>query len=92
MLALTDLVVNLEPEKLPFWMRPGAAAVGSTAPDGKAPIYLRLAVSARRREARTAAERLIGLKPEKVVFAHGRWFEYDGAARLRASLKWLIEA
>ena len=42
--VLTDLVVNLEGEKLPRLERIGARLIGSLAPDGKAPVYLRLAV------------------------------------------------
>ncbi|MEE7478134.1 hypothetical protein MHIMP23_18005 [Methylobacterium hispanicum] len=43
-LILTDLVLNLEPGRLPAWMRPLARLVGITAPDGRAPAYLRGAV------------------------------------------------
>jgi len=89
-LVLTDLVVNVEAEKLPLWMRPGARLAGVVAPNGKAPAYLRLVVLAKRREARAAASRLLGFEPGRVVFTHGRWFERDGAAALRRSLSWLI--
>lgn len=89
-LVLTDLVVNLEPEKLPFVARPGARLLGVTAPHGKAPAYLRLAMAARRREAAQAARRLLEWEPERVIFSHGRWFERDGAAALARSLSWLL--
>ena len=89
-LVLTDLVVNLEAEKLSGLMRPAARLVGVLAPDGKAPVYLRLLLRLRRREAATAASRLLDWAPERVVFGHGRWFERDGAAALRRSLRWLL--
>lgn len=89
-LVLTDLVVNLEAEKVPLLMRPFARLNGVIAPDGKPPIYLRLVIRARRQEAAAAATRLLALGPERVVFSHGRWFERDGTAALRRSLAWLV--
>jgi hypothetical protein len=90
-LLLTDLIVNLEPEKLPRLAGIGARVLGAAEPSGKAPVYLRLAVSARREEAARAARRLIDFEPERVIFAHGQWFETDGTARLRAAFDWLIK-
>lgn len=89
-LVLTDLVVNLEAEKLPSLVRPGARLIGVVAPDGKAPIYVRLLIKARRREAAQAAARLVDWGPERVIFSHGRWFSHDGTAALRRSLSWLL--
>jgi Domain of unknown function (DUF4336) len=89
-LVLTDLVVNLEPEKLPAAMRAFAWLNGSVSPHGKPPIYLRLVVSAKRKEAVEAATRLVEWAPERVVFSHGKWFKRDGAAQLRRSLAWLL--
>lgn len=88
-LVLTDLVVNVEPQKLPWWMGTGARLVGAAAPNGRAPIYLRLLVLAKRSEAAPAAARLIALNPDRVIFAHGRWFEQDAADQLKRSLAWL---
>jgi hypothetical protein len=89
-LVLTDLVVNLERRKLPLVERLGARLIGSLAPDGKAPVYLRLMVKLERARARAAAERLLAFAPERVIFAHGAWFERDGEARLRHSFRWLL--
>jgi hypothetical protein len=88
-LVLTDLVVNLEIGKLPFLMRPAVRLLGAAAPDGRAPAYLRLIVRMRRQEAAAAAERMLAFNPDRVIFSHGAWFERDGAARLRRSLRWL---
>jgi hypothetical protein len=90
-LILTDLVLNLEPGMLPWPMRPLAHLAGITAPDGRAPAYLRLVVKARKREAARAAAALVGLAPERVVFSHGAWFDRDGTPRLRRSLRWLLD-
>jgi hypothetical protein len=88
-LVLTDLVMNLEPPKVPLLLRPLAWMFGIMAPDSMPPPYLRAVVKARHAEAARAAARLIALQPERVVFAHGRWFERDGTAALRHSLRWL---
>ncbi len=90
-LLLADLAMNLEPAKLPAPVRPLARWLGTLAPDGMPPAYLRAVVGLRRRAASRAARRLVALGPERVVFAHGRWFEADGAARLRRSLRWLLD-
>lgn len=89
-LVLTDLVVNVEPQKLPLPIRMGAALAGSTAPDGKAPAYARAAFKAGGKEAEEAAVKLVAFAPERVIFAHGAWFEKDGTARLEKSLSWLL--
>jgi hypothetical protein len=89
-LVMTDLVQNLEPQKLPFLARTFARLNGALAPDGKAPVYLRLAVRAKRHEASRAAAQLLAWAPERVIFSHGRWFERDGTGQLRRSLRWLV--
>jgi hypothetical protein len=89
-LVLTDLVVNLEAEKMPALVRPGLRLLGATAPDGMAPTHVRTIVEIERDAAARAAERVLAWQPERVVFAHGQWFERDGAARLRRSWRWLL--
>ncbi len=89
-LVLTDLVLNLEPEKLPALVRSVARLIGVTAPDGRAPVYLRRIVAGRRPQASAAAARLVALQPERVIFSHGRWFDRNATAELRRSLRWLL--
>jgi hypothetical protein len=88
-LILVDLVQNLEREKLPLLLRPFAAAAGVLAPEGRAPAYLRAIVTLGGKQAREAGQRLVALRPERVIFAHGRWFDRDAAASLERSLRWL---
>src|SRR5215203_6091094 len=71
-LVITDLVQNLEPDKLTLL---GRTAV--LAPNGGTPVYLRWVLRANRQHVRESAERLVGWNPERVVFSHGRWFERD---------------
>jgi hypothetical protein len=89
-LILTDLVVNLEAERLTPSMRLFSRLMGVLAPDGMATVYLRLLIKARRAEAEPVARRLLAWHPERVIFSHGRWFESDGTARLSRSLRWLV--
>jgi Domain of unknown function (DUF4336) len=89
-LVLTDLVQNFEPEKLPVLMRPWARLIGVTAPDGRAPVYLRLLVRRGRPKAAEAASRMVEWGPARVIFSHGAWFQRDGTAELRRSLRWLL--
>ncbi len=89
-LVMTDLIQNLETERLPTITRIMARLNGIAAPHGRAPIYLRLVVKANRREAAQAAARLVERRPERVIFSHGRWFERDGTEALRRSLDWLV--
>ncbi len=89
-LLLTDLVLNLEVWKLPVLLRPLARLFGSVAPAGMPPPYLRAIVRWGGPAAREAAQRLLAWAPERVTFAHGRWFETEGEASLRRSLRWLI--
>ncbi len=89
-LILTDIVQNLEPEKLPTVMRQVARLTGVLAPNGKAPIYLRLALRAKRQAAAAAVTRMLAWSPERVIFSHGRWFDRDGAAALRRAFAWLL--
>ena len=88
-LVLTDIVLNLEASRLPRLMRPVANYLGILAPDGTPPPYVRAVIKLRRKEASKGARRLLALDPARVVFAHGRWFERDGAVALRRSLRWL---
>jgi hypothetical protein len=89
-LLLTDLIVNLEADKLPLATRLFAKANGILAPDGKAPAYLRLMLRLRGAEAKAAVSRVIAWAPERAVITHGRWFEQDGAREVRRGFGWLV--
>jgi hypothetical protein len=90
-LVLTDLVVNLESEKIPLLRRPGAWALGVVAPNGRAPLYSRLLYRLNGRQAADAVSRLVAWNPARVIFSHGKWFDADGAAWVRRSLAWLLD-
>ncbi|MGY4461496.1 SDR family oxidoreductase [Bradyrhizobium sp. LB13.1] len=91
-LILTDLVQNLDSNDLSAPNEAAANLLGVSKPNGMAPVYLRLLLRLGGRSARGAAERLIRLSPDRVIFAHGDWFETEGTERLRRSLRWLLPA
>ena len=88
-LILTDLIENFEPGHvhstgLRLLMRLG----GVLHPTGGTPRDLRLTFLRRRREARAAAETMLGWAPHRIVMAHGRIIEDGAEARLRRALAW----
>jgi hypothetical protein len=40
-------------------------------------------------EARASFERMVYWGPEKVIVAHGRWYERDGTKELCRAFRWL---
>ena len=60
---LTDLVLNLEDERVPAATRAYARATGTRAPLGSTPRYLRPVIQLRRREAAAAVERVLAWAP-----------------------------
>ena len=90
-LIVTDLVLNLEGQGLPPLRRALAGGLGILAPEGQAPLYLRLILKLNGAAVGHAAERLVALAPRRVIMGHGRPFTSDAAARLRRSLRDLLD-
>lgn len=88
-LILADLLENFEAEKLGGAWRWLIRLAGAADPDGKAPIDLRLTFLGGKDEARPSFERMLSWGPEKVIMAHGRPYERDGATELRRAFRWL---
>ncbi|MEH6772729.1 MAG: DUF4336 domain-containing protein [Cereibacter changlensis] len=88
-LLLTDLISSIEPEGLATRIYASAAGVGF--PVATTPRYLRPPLRLAGAGARRAMEQLLAWRAERVIFAHGRWFEQEGAAMLRRALGWLIK-
>lgn len=89
-LILADFIMNFEPEKVHGFYGWMVRLAGISDPDGKAPIDARLTFWGHKREARASLERMVAWQPEKVVMAHGRWYEREGAAELRRAFRWLV--
>ena len=91
-LVLADLVLNVQPDQLPAWGMPLARLGGFTAPACRPPPYVQAMLLANSTRTAPAAARLLAFEPERVLFAHGAWFERDAAERLRRSLAWLTRS
>ncbi len=88
-LILTDLIENLEPQRLGFFMRWLTRLGGVLDPDGGMPRDLRLTFGAS--ELRGAVEQMLVWAPERVILAHGRWYRRDGADELRRAFRGILE-
>lgn len=86
-LVLTDFIENFEPEKL-AWFARWLTRLGGA--NGSMPRDMR--VSYRNKAAlKAAVETMIGWDPARIVLAHGRWYERDGAKELRRAFSWLLD-
>jgi hypothetical protein len=91
-LILTDLIENFEPKKLgSFAMRWLTRLGGVQDPDGGMPRDMRLTFLTRRKRLKAAIETMIGWNPERIILAHGRWYERDGTSELRRAFAWICE-
>jgi hypothetical protein len=88
---LTDLIENFEPARVKsrFW-RWTMRWSGAADPDGKAPIDMRATFRRHRAQVRAAVETMIGWNPDRVLLAHGRWYDRDGTAELRRAFRWAL--
>lgn len=88
-LILTDLIQAFETAKLPVWTRPVIWIAGVDDSDGSMPPGLRW----RYRDKAALAEdleRMIAWAPERVILAHGRWYERRGTAELERAFRRLL--
>ncbi len=93
-LVLTDLIVNFEPGKASWLFLRMLSWVGGIAPPhGGISRDLRANYTRHHKgELRAAAETMLEWNPERIVFAHGRWFPDHGADELRRAFAWLLRA
>ncbi|MDT9600271.1 DUF4336 domain-containing protein [Sphingosinicella rhizophila] len=91
-LIVADLIENFEPKRLrnPV-MRLLTRLGGVRDPHGSMPRDMRLTFAGRRAQLRAAIDKMIAWNPERIILAHGRWYDHDGAAELRRAFRWLDE-
>lgn len=89
-LVLTDLIENFEPRKLGWFTRLLTRLGGAQDPDGAMPRDIRLTYAKNKSALKAAVETMISWNPERVILAHGRWYEKDGAGELRRAFRWLL--
>jgi len=91
-LVLTDLIENFEPRRLnTFVMRFLTWVGGVRDPNGSTPRDMRMSFSRNRREFRAAVERMIDWNPERIILAHGRWYDSNGCAELQRAFRWVLD-
>nr|WP_245428884.1 DUF4336 domain-containing protein [Phyllobacterium phragmitis] len=91
-LILTDFIENFEPRKLDSWLMRWLTRFGGVQdPDGQMPRDMRLTFSKQKPQLRAAIETVIAWQPERIILAHGRWYEKNGADELRRAFRWVLE-
>lgn len=93
-LILTDLIENFEAEKVgSFFMRLLTWIGGVSPPHGGLPRDLRLNFTLRHKDELQAAVRaMLAWNPERVIFAHGRWYESNGSAQMQRAFQWDLDS
>jgi len=86
-LILTDLIENFEPEKMPWWVRPLIRLGGVCDPDGRMPRDIAASFRRRPGHLRDLVDTMLGWAPDRVIMAHGRWYESDAPAELRRAFR-----
>jgi hypothetical protein len=86
--VLTDLIENFEPARVRSRLFRWLIRLGRA--DGSTPLDMRATYFPRRRQVAAAVKDVLGWPAEKVVMAHGRPYERDGAAELRRALRWAM--
>lgn len=84
-LVLSDLIQNLETNKLPPLTRGLASVVRANT--GRTAAHVRLVTALGGAEAKEQIEHLLSLRPGRVTFAHGAWFDTNASERLRAGVR-----
>jgi len=87
-LILTDLIENFETSKLPVWMRPLVWIAGIDDSDGKMPPDMRLTF--RKAPLATSVQRMIAWQPQRLILAHGRWYEQGAVDELRRAFRRIL--
>lgn len=88
-LILTDLIENFEPQKVPWQYRWMLAIGGNVDPDGKTPRDLQFTFRGNKEQARQCFQQMLAWNPQKVIVAHGRWYEENGTDELNRAFRWL---
>lgn len=89
-LILTDLIENFELRRIRSrFFRLLVRLGGSVDPDGKTPIDMQWSFFRSYQTLRKAVRQMIVWAPERVIIAHGRWYESDGVKELRRAFRWV---
>ena len=86
-LVLTDLIMNFEAAKMPWWTRPLLRIGGVRDPDGGMPRDIAMGFLPQAEHLRDVVETMIGWDPARIILAHGRCYDRDGTAELRRAFR-----
>ena len=90
-LILTDIMMNFEAEKVhSSAMRLIYFLTGVLHPNGGMPRDMRLTFGKHKEELRQAVEAMIALGPERIILAHGKWYQKSGGRELQRAFGWLL--
>ncbi len=60
-------------------------------PDGNMPRDMRLTFAKRKPELKAAVETMIAWDPDRIIVAHGRWYDSGGTQELRRAFRWMLD-
>lgn len=90
-LVLTDLIENFEPGRVQCTAMRWLTKVGGVCdPDGKSPYDMRLTFLRHRASLRDTVQRMIEWRPDRVIVAHGRWYDRNAKAELQRAFRWVL--
>lgn len=91
-LILTDLIENFEVGKMPWWTRPLLRLGHVCDPDGRMPRDMAASFRSKSTHLHDVVKTMIGWQPDRVILAHGRWYDRDGTAELQRAFRDVIGA
>jgi hypothetical protein len=91
-LVLTDLIENFEKQKMPRWVHPLLKLGRVCDPDGRMPRDMAFSFSRRQAHLRALVETMIDWSPDRIILAHGRWYEERGEQELRRAFRYILKA
>ena len=86
-LILTDLIENFEKKQVSFWLWPLLRLAGNVDPDGKMPVDMAKTFRKGKAHLRDSVLHMLSWAPERVIIAHGRWYEKNGVAELKRAFR-----
>ena len=89
-LILTDLIENFESKNLSWFLRVLTRLAGIQDPHGQMPRDMRMTFSRHKKQLRAAVQQMIDWGPDRIILAHGRWYDHNAVAELRRAFRWVL--
>lgn len=90
-LILTDLIENFEASKIPLWFVPLAWLAGILDPNGKHPRDMKMTFLRGKKQLNRAVTIMLGWQPDKIILAHGRWYQSGAIEQLNRAFSWVLK-